>query len=575
MMVACTWGDTSLNVGVQIRWVVFNSYPLLISLKSVAYWKQFSLGTEVAYSGGGVIDNGSSLVRKMKASSHTLLVFWVSFFVSAGSGVVENAWPQVSPPQTGQRFQRQLDWLDSRIELAQKLTRGAVDAKTTTALNQAISYRNRAVSMSAAGRPVLADSYIKTANSLVEQVIRAALEGPVQQQREKLDREIRRAEDLVVGSGNEEAVRLLERAKKMRDRAVAAYQENRYATAVEYYRIGLYLVDQAVNLAGKRTKPARERVAEEQERYRRLKEQAQRIVAQSTVEQAKLLFQEALRQEEQARRAGSQGNDELAVKMYHQSYRLMLRAMDLASENGRALEVRSNRSLERVRSQIDRVRSDASSLGALSQKLYDQAVTYYDRARASHQSGQYGQAIRQCEIAQNLLTRLVSHDGQGGVGFSREKIDSELERIRRALEALTGESVQNPEIQGLVRMAVEQFRRAEQSYRVQDDRLTLERLLVVARLIHAIQAMDADTEIVEQEQAMERVESNLNRLQGLLREIGPRVEGAGLWVQGLYDQAREMAQMGRTALENGQLILAETSVRLGIEQATKILQEIQ
>ncbi|MDZ7377751.1 MAG: hypothetical protein ONB06_00265, partial [candidate division KSB1 bacterium] len=137
----------------------------------------------------------------------------------------------------GQRgTQAALDQLDRQLRTAEELLAGNDDPTLRGMLEQAKQMRERAASEMRAGRHGQASTYIAAARRLLDQLTARLLHSPVQQLGERLEDLLRQAEQVVPGSGNSEAERLLAQARRQQRRAIEAQRQQRYQAAAEYYR---------------------------------------------------------------------------------------------------------------------------------------------------------------------------------------------------------------------------------------------------------------------------------------------------------------------------------------------------
>ncbi len=421
--------------------------------------------------------------------------------------VAAQAWGQ------GQRgAQAALDQLDRQLRTAEELLAGNDDPNLRGLLEQARQLRGRAASEMAAGRHGQAATHIATARRLLDQLTGRLLRNPVGQLGARLDEVLRQAEAVVPGSGPE-AERLLAQARQQQRRAVEAAAQQRYQAAAEYYRVAIYLGRRALELAQSGGRAGNERVQEAREQYESLLAVAEQAVARSNDPLARRSLEQARRQGLLAQRTSQRGQPAMAMELYHQGIRLLLRCISLAEGQRPSLRERAEEEVERVGELMAEASREASrSPRPETQLLLQRGLGLLAQAQRDLDRGAFALALRNAELAEGIAYRLLRRSSLGEALALRA--EEELARLQQDLEQARHRLAGQPAGEELLIQAARLERLAEAALEQGRHRLALVWLLAGTRLLApALSAPEATTAPTAAVQRMEELDRALAEVQ--------------------------------------------------------------
>ncbi len=295
---------------------------------------------------------------------------------------------------------------------------------------------------------------IREATAFAERAIKLGLEGPVQRLRAQLEELLRRAETEVLNSGNREAQRLLQEAKKNRDLGDQAGRLQNLK-AVEYYQIAIALAERALKLAGggASSSPA-ELLNRAREYYANLEAQARESLRNCPNPAAQRLYHQAQKQIQSAEESFRRGEFVLAQQFYNGATRLLLRAIDLCRPQGAQNAETLKKDLQVLRENINTAEEQAGSGDPRARALLDWAQRLALEAEAAITTQQPLRALRRLERARFLVEKARRNANAAPVDF-KQQCELELQQLRNDLNAADEEiqAAENPEAQSLMDLA--------------------------------------------------------------------------------------------------------------------------
>ncbi|MDZ7393233.1 MAG: hypothetical protein ONB25_10115 [candidate division KSB1 bacterium] len=469
----------------------------------------------------------------------------------------------------GQRgTQAALDQLDRQLRTAEELLAGNDDPTLRGMLEQAKQMRERAASEMRAGRHGQASTYIAAARRLLDQLTARLLRSPVQQLGERLEDLLRQAEQVVPGSGNSEAERLLAQARRQQRRAIEAQRQQRYQAAAEYYRVAIYLGKRAMELAQGTVRAGSERLEEAREQYQSLLAVAEERVARSDDPVARRSLEQARRHGMLAVRALQRGQTVLAWELYHQSIRLLLRSISLADGETPSMRERAEEEVERVGELMAEVsRQAADSQGPETRLLLQRGADLLARARRNLGAGAFALALQNAELAEGIAFRLMRRSSLQGETLAlraEEEVARLQEDIRQVREMRAGQPgtdelvTQAERLQHLAEMALEQGRY----------RLALMWVLAGTRLLTpGLNGLQAGTVPTMAAQRIEELDRALEEVQAAGGVSDDR--------RALIEQARTLRAAAAHALERQQPGVSRSIAETALDLLSKARQPIE
>lgn len=465
--------------------------------------------------------------------------------------------------------ERALAKLDQQLQFARDLVQAFPNEKAENLLKKAFEERNKARLSFRQKRFNAVRAHVLQAKNFIDIALKLVLEGPVNRQRERLQELIRRADNIVVGSGNIKAEQLLRKAKSNQKLALQAFRERKFRQAVEFYRTAIFLAERSIALAGRRFKNIEERYIGEKERFEQLLERAKIKVEQSGGEEARRLLLQAVRQTQKAQEAVRKKNYPLAIDTYYQATRLLIRAIDLAEKEPLGLRRKVEQELGRLEDLIFSAKDQIeSSRNPRSQLLFKEALNFNSRARSAFQEGRFREAMSKADIAKKFLRQAVRL--QEGESFRpEEKIREELTALEERLRILSSQ-VRKDQDQAITFLdkAQHHFNEAQKALNAERFRLALERIWISSRFASKVEDFLKKRE--GKVPSMEAVKRKLERLETAIMEIEPEVESSKIVsAKVLLAQAHEMKDKAKKAIAGDHVYLASENIDIAIEMLLK------
>jgi hypothetical protein len=303
-----------------------------------------------------------------------------------------------------------------------------------------------------------AQMLIREAIVFAERAIKLTLDLPVSRLRAQLEEVLRRAETEVLNSGNREALRLLQEAKRNRDQGDQSARVQSL-NAIEHYQIGIALAERALKLVAGRTSSFSSPVDvldRAKEYYSSLEAQARESLRDCQNAIAQRLYNQAQKQIQAAQESSRRGEYVLAQQFYNGATRLLLRAIDLcrpqlAQQDAGTLK----KNLQALRESIDTAEEELSRRDdPRGRALLDWALRLASEAEAALSAQQPVRAALRLERARFLVERARRNATSAPVDF-KQQCESELRQLLADLNEVDEEikAAENPEAQSLVELA--------------------------------------------------------------------------------------------------------------------------
>ncbi len=220
------------------------------------------------------------------------------------------------------------------IETAHEVLAAYPDERAQQFLSKAETLAKESDQKIAAGQLLLAQTQIREARTIVERAVKLALESPLLRLHNRLQELLRRAETDVLGSGNREAVRLVQEARKNKLLGEQAAQKLQPLQAAQYFQAAITLLERALKLtggnAGGEGNPA-ELLQRARDYHLELNRQLEERLRQCENPAARRLLDQIQKQTQLAEEAERKGDLTLALRFRNNAVRLLLRALDLCA----------------------------------------------------------------------------------------------------------------------------------------------------------------------------------------------------------------------------------------------------
>lgn len=489
--------------------------------------------------------------------------------VALSAGGRDVALSQVQPqPSMEQMVRQDLQRLRQRIESAREILRAYDHAKAQELLKQAESMAQNAHHLYQQHRFREARTQIQMAFRLIDQAIRMALEGPIKRYANQLESLMRMAESTVLGSGNREAERLVQEAKKHQQAAARALKNGEYAQAVEAYWMAIQTLERAIKMVHSGMAPRSTRDTQPTDMphtlWSRFEDLALRVhdtLQQSDNPQARTIYEQAIRQARKAEAAYRGGNQVLAENLLNGAYRLLLRALDMASSENRVSETFLRQEMHTLELLLGRAgelpRSQAS------EALLVRARELYRKAQEAMAGGQFEAAQGYLKLCRGMLMRILREQPATGPQQA-QRVTAELQAIRRQLEnvATSMRDERRSDLQMLFGQARRAADQAEAELQQGDSDAALQHILVAQRLLDRLSGLlTGQPPQVSRQRAVQKVAA----LRDMIQRLESDLEPAELRVRPLLEQARELLDLADQQLQQNHVLLAFELADVGID----------
>lgn len=501
---------------------------------------------------------------------HTIKILFLaaSLMVFGGEPVTAQ-----QPPQTGlqQMVKSELQRLRHKISTANQVLRAYKNSEAEKLVRQAETLAKRAYDLFQRRRFRNAQQTIMQAHQLLNQAMQLALRNPLRRLINRLQLLFRQAESLVIGSGNNEAVRLLNRARDHHRRAEHLRRNGDYFQALDQYRLAIKYVENALNRVRSRDQTSldvRPDLSDtERSRFEALAERVHEAVRSSQNANARTIYEQALRQARKAMDAYHSGHRQMARTLFNGAYRLLLRALDMASKQNNLHPQYLRSELATLHEMLRQVESSPQAAADSQFKNLVQRVRQnLRRAQIAIDEDRLRAAQSYLKLSRTLLSRLMR-------GYPKNTPD----HARRVSEALTNlkfdlqqaerrvEQSDNEQARELLRFARQAARRAQRSYENGRTSLALQQVLVAQRFLTRIDAVIAPNRPRLDRQG---VELRIERLRQMIQDIENDYELTDV-TRNLLRQAKEMQAQAEKELAQGRRLVAFELADIGIELLKK------
>ena len=459
--------------------------------------------------------------------------------------------------------------LDQQINVARDLIRLFPDHKAEELLKQATGLRNEALALLASRRVVQANAKIMVALGLVERAINLLSQIPMDRVREQVDELIRRAEQLVPGSGEKQAERLLRQAKENIQWANKAARISNFRKAMEHFRVAKFLAERCLNLVDSPKGNLQDRLLTERRRFEELLERATQTVSACQNQNADKLVLQAKKQAQGIEQSVHRGDLRLALNLYYNTTRLLLRAIDICEGRESSSRERAIEEIELLNDMLDAARNrDNQEADRRSVIILEKATRLQNQAQEAVERENFELALVKVELARNLISRLW---GSPQTTY-QERAEQELSRLQSDIEKLRNEQnlAASQKAKSLLRAAEMSANDAERYLARGRIRLALEAILAGNRFIAAVQSTIPSAKGINGQS----VTVGIDRLMDKLTQLNSR---ADLSEENLdrVEAAQQMLTRAQESLVEGNQELAYEYVKLGLDLVDKIKAEIR
>ena len=354
---------------------------------------------------------------------------------------------------------------------------------------------------------------------------------------------------------------------------MTALQVNR---AVEHFRVAITLAERAINVLHHSGNLDRDRILEEKRKFETLRNRASELVRNTNNNQAKRIFQQALKVARKAEEAFRNGNFKLTKKLYNQTVLLLLRAMDLASVDAPVNLNQAEVALFNLKQLIEESAQPIANSGKPRPKmLYERAKRFANEAEIANQNGRRNAALWKIELAENMVQRarrlaLGGQNRQFSGKISKE-IENTKKEILQVRQNITLDSPKDAEM--LIRMSETLINKADQAAKTGPNRVALEAVLAAQKFLAKAEIINKDQESAQI--SNQKLAIRFGQLDAALSEAESVVNSAGkAWNRQLIKSAKESRQISHQSYQKGNLSAANEGIQVSFELIRKSLKNL-
>ncbi len=455
-------------------------------------------------------------------------------------------------------FQR----VTQNIHNARELLRVYPNEAAAALVNQAQAALQEALQLANNRQIRLAQLKLRTANDLIERALNMLNKVPTARTQEEIEELIRRAETLLATNRNQEAERLLNNAKDHLRQAKIAVQSNQAQPSLEHFRLAKFFAERCcAMLNNSKTGPGFD-LENEKRQYEELLQKTRDAVGQCNNRRAQRLLAQAQVQTDNIAPLLQRGEVRLALNLYDNATRLLLRALDLCaglqlSERDQLIEEQ-----ELLADQIAQTQETARhNIDANQQQILSKVLALKMQISQAVEAGQYGIALRKIELARTLLNRVWSPGPHlDATRTEQQRLLQEIERCK------TDPAPMSPRAQSLLQAA--ERNAFDASNHLQQGRIRLALFSILAGNRFLTLAKNTQTEAatitsLQVENELQKIRDDLSMAAARAPEDDETLEHLRL--------AGRLADRAGEALGNGHLEIAREYIKMAdnILQRTK------
>ena len=237
---------------------------------------------------------------------------------------------------------------------------------------------------------------------------------------------IRRAQEIVPGGNDREALRLLHEAQKNIENAAKEEKKEQYRKAFELLRTAKFQAERSLLLVKAGVEDIDATIREEHLRFQNLSKRADELLTVCDNPQAKKLYRQALEQKAAIARALEKDDKELALDLYYRTTRLLLRVIDLCQGINMSLQEQAEHQVATLGDLLDRAERQGLGRTPIRRRAaLKKAYKLQEKARVALANRNYELALKQARQAVDVLNRQFDVAGN-----KREnRLQQELRRL--------------------------------------------------------------------------------------------------------------------------------------------------
>lgn len=390
------------------------------------------------------------------------------------------------------------------------------------------------------------------------------LREPLGKLKAQLDELINRAERIVGDSHNDEAIYLLQKAKKFQRKAYEAFTSDnpRMNRGQEYFRIAFFFGQKAIDVARGKAGNMDDRVEDFKTNLDQLFTQASQLVNASGDETLIKLFDEARKQMVRAEQMMEHGKKDQALKRFRIIEKLMYRIIDQSDRGKRSNSEKYENNMYSLRALLQAIENDLTTeRNEKLQKMLQKAWQFYREAEQAFENGQRKRGETKMSLSQRMANRLLKQMKKQDEPVSSD-MQQQIDETRRVLE-LQKSNARSADASSLLKQAETLLDRAQANVNSGNDRAVWQLLDAATRMATRVQQLDKQDQTRTSDQL--RLESELQRLNTILNKIEQNADLKANHPQ-VIEQWRYMYRTAQSAIMNGQPVIADEYLQTAFQQ---------
>ena len=287
---------------------------------------------------------------------------------------------------------------------------------------------------------------------------------------------------------------------------------------------------------------------------------ARTVASASNDKQIKSLLYKAEQQKDMIKNAVNRRDYRLALNLYYNTTRLLLRVIDIAEGHTISLKEQSVEELEGLRELVEIISQQYSRNPDQQMQFFlNRANQLYQQAQTDIETERYVLALAKIERAQNILERVTSGNLNGEQRMAdraKNELDILKDDIYRLKERI--DTSQRPVLHELLEAAEASVQDAEEWLSVGKIRLALEAILAGNRFVLATDRTLQQVDSIQPE----RIKEELIKLEQNLAESMLYIDESSDLSKSLLTQSQEMYQHAQAALDHDQIILVKEYLQI-------------
>ncbi len=411
--------------------------------------------------------------------------------------------------------------------------------------------------------------HYKTAEKLVDLVVKSILAKPALKLTAEMEKLINRAERNVQISSKAEGRYLLTRARSFRNKAQLAFRNSQFIRGQEFQRIAIYFANKAIEVTSGQGS------SENQiQRYQQLINTIQSLYHNLSAETEdipgfKTLLQKAATALKAARTNYDKGRMKEALLQIQIAERLLYRAADLNQQSGKGQRERIETNLISLEQYIDGIRQTTGTEGsAANRQLLRKARQFLRAARRDFNNNRYQKAELKINLAQRMATKALRIKENKEV-FDESEIQNRIAEVKQLIELQKAKvETDNRELVAVLHQnALALVTSAQQDLEAGHPAKAMKKVRLALHLVNRVEAIISHKKstFANKNQLTER----LNQLKQSLENSSRNEQDETITI--VIPVLKRLLKRAQTALNNGNLSTARELLDLVQRQLNDVL----